>query len=152
LIGYTPTRDYRYVSINRRLRELHPEIVSLAERAMTDAGAQIERDTASGLLWVNEEFKVSMALSRCRSTPAGSNRWIIRLDNALRPDITVAVRMELDAKSIRDYYLLPAIDVSSNILRLGEHNDFGFEAYRYDDLGMLCHLARRVPLKGVSYE
>jgi hypothetical protein len=60
--------------------------------------------------------------------------------------------MELDAKSIRDYYILPAIDVSSDIIRLGDHNDFGFEAYRYDDLEVLCHLARRVPLKGVNYE
>lgn len=152
LIGYTPARDYRYVEINRRLRELHPEIVSLAERAMADTGARVEKDAGSGLLWVNEEFKVSLALSRCRPTGAGSNRWIIRVDNALRPDITVAVRMELDAKSIRDYYLLPTIDVSSDIVRLGDHNDFGFEAYRYEDLGMLCHLARRVPLKGVSYE
>ncbi|PQV51883.1 DNA invertase Pin-like site-specific DNA recombinase [Paraburkholderia sp. BL21I4N1] len=152
LIGYAPARDYRYVEINRRLRELHPEVVSLAERAMTDTGARVERDAVSGLLWVNEEFKVSLALSRCRSTAAGSNRWIIRFDNALRPDITIAVRMELDAKSIRDYYFLPSIDVSSDMVRLGDHNDFGFEAYRYDDLSVLCHLARRVPLKGVSYE
>jgi DNA invertase Pin-like site-specific DNA recombinase len=152
LIGYTPFRDYRYIEINRRLRELYPGVVSQAERAMVEAGARVERAFGSDLLWINEEFKVSLALSRCRPTGAGSNRWIIRFDNALRPDITVAVRMELDAQTIRDYYLLPAIDVSSNTLRLGDHNDFGFEAYRYDDLGMLCHLARRVPLKGVSYE
>ncbi|PTR03805.1 DNA invertase Pin-like site-specific DNA recombinase [Paraburkholderia sp. GV068] len=152
LIGYTPARDYRYVETNRRLRELHPEVVSLAEQAMAATGARVERDAMSGLLWVNEEFKVSLALSRCRPTAAGSNRWIIRFDNALRPDITIAVRMEFDAKSIRDYYLLPRIDVSSDMVRLGDHNDFGFEAYRYDDLSMLCHLARRVPLKGVSYE
>ncbi|NRE35595.1 recombinase family protein, partial [Burkholderia pseudomallei] len=152
LIGYRPDRDYRYVEINRRLRELHPEIVTLAEQAMTDAGARIARDAASGLLSVNEEFKVSLALSRCRPTGAGSNRWIIRFDNALRPDITVAVRMEIDAKSIRDYFLLPAIDISSDVVRLGDYNDFGFEAYRYDNLDMLCHLARRVPLKGVRYE
>ena len=152
LIGYTPARDYRYVEINRRLRQLHPEVVSLAERAMADAGARVERDALSGLLRVNEEFKVSLALSPCRPTVAGSNRWIVRFDNALRPDITIAVRMEFDAKSIRDYYILPSIDVSSDMVRLGDHNDFGFEAYRYDDLSMLCHLARRVPLKGVSYE
>lgn len=152
LIGYTPARDYRYVEMNRRLRKLHPEVVSLAEQAMEETGARVERDDASGLLWVNDEFRVSLTLSRCRPTEAGSNRWIIRFDNALRPDITVAVRMEPDAKSIRDYYLLPAIGVSSDIVRLGDHNDFGFEAYRYDDLGMLCHLARRIPLKGVTYE
>ncbi len=152
LIGYTPARDYRYVEMNRRLRERYPEIVSLAERAMAEAGARVERANVSSLLRVNDEFNVSLVLSRCRPTEAGSNRWIIRFDSALRPDITVAVRMELDAQSIRDYYLLPAIDVSSDVVRLGDHNDFGFDAYRYDDLAMLCHLARRVPLKGVTYE
>ncbi|WP_302622062.1 recombinase family protein [Burkholderia sp. CCA53] len=152
LIDYRPGRDYSYVESNRRLRELYPQIVSQAEHAMIDAGARIRRDTVSGLLWVNEEFKVSLALSRCRPTAAGSNRWIIRFDNVLCPDITVGVRMEFDARTIRDYYLLPAIDTSPEIIRLNDYNDFGFEAYRYDDLSMLCHLARRVPLKGFSYE
>jgi hypothetical protein len=70
LIGYKPYRDYRYVEINHRLRELYPKIVSLAEKAMADTGARVKRDHASGLLWVNEEFKVSLALSRCRPPTA----------------------------------------------------------------------------------
>jgi len=152
LIGYSPDRDYRYVEINRRLRELHPEVVGQAVQAMADTGARVERDDGTGLLWVNEEFRVSLALSRCRPTEAGTNRWIIRFDNALKPDITVAVRMELDAISIRDFFLLPAIDIRSDFVRLGDHNDHGFEAYRFEDLSMLANLARRVPLKGVSYE
>jgi DNA invertase Pin-like site-specific DNA recombinase len=152
LIGYTPYRDYRYVEVNRRLRELHPDVVSQAVQAMKDSGASVVRESISGLLWVNEEFRVSLALSRCRPTDAGSNRWIIRFDNALRPDITVAVRMEFDAKTIRDYYLLPAIDVRSDFLRLEDHNEHGFEAYRFDNLNMLCHLASRIPLRGVAYE
>jgi DNA invertase Pin-like site-specific DNA recombinase len=152
LIGYAPDRDYRYVQINRRLREMHPEVVGQAVRAMVETGARVERDEASGLLWVNEEFRVSLALSRCRPTAAGTNRWVVRFDNALRPDITIAVRMEFDALSVRDYFLLPSIDVRSEVVRLGDYNDHGFEAYRFEDLSMLAHLARRVPLKGVAYE
>ncbi|MEM5426123.1 recombinase family protein [Paraburkholderia ferrariae] len=152
LIGYTPDRDYRYVEINRRLREMHPEVVMQAERAMAETGARVEHEAASGLLLVNEEFRVSLALSRCRPTNAGTNRWIIRFDNYLRPDITIAVRMELDARTIRDYFLLPAIDVHADLVRLGDYNEHGFEAYRYDDLAMLSHLARRVPLRGIPYE
>lgn len=153
LIGYTPARDYSYVEINKHLRELHPGVVEGTERAIRDVGATVERGDAPGLLLVNSEFFVSLVLSRCRRTEWGGNRWIIRFDNALRPDITVAVRMDADAKTIRDYYLLPAIDFHSDLVRIGEHNDFGLDGYRYDDLSMLCRIARRVPLiKGVGYE
>ncbi len=151
LIGYQPDRDYRFVEINRRLREMHPRIVEQAVRAMLGAGASVESDPRSGLLRINEEFKASLVLCRCRATEAGSNRWIVRLDAALMPDITVVARMEPDAQSIRDYFLLPAIDVWETRVRLEDHNDFGIEAYRFDDLEMLVHLSRRVPLRGVSY-
>ena len=117
LIGYTPDRDYRYLEINRRLRELHPSIVSDAMNAMMAAGARVERDSTTDLLLVNSEFTVSLALCRCRTTDTGTNRWIVRFDTALKPDITIAVRMKPDSQSIRDYYLLPAIDVWSEQLR-----------------------------------
>jgi len=152
LIGYSPTRDYAYLEINKRLREMHPEVVEEAERAMMESGATVEKEAESGLLRVNEEFRVSLVLSRCRPTQAGTNRWIVRFDNALLPDITVAVRMELEARSIRDYYLLPSIYLCANQLRLGDHNESGLDTYRYDDLSMLCHLARRVSIRGVAYE
>ena len=152
LIGYLPNRDYRYVEINRKLRELYPGIVDQATRAMRDTGALVEKDDRPGLLRINDEFRVSLVLSRCRQTTAGNNRWVIRFDNALMPDITVAARMELDARSIRDYYLLPAVNLRTNVVRLQDFNDFGFEAYRFDNLYVLCHLARRAPLKGVAYE
>ncbi|MCO1369822.1 recombinase family protein [Burkholderia multivorans] len=152
LIGYTPDRDYRYLEINRRLRALHPSVVSDAMNAMTVAGARVERNSATDLLLVNGEFTVSLALCRCRATHAGTNRWLVRFDTALKPDITIVVRMESDAQSIRDYYLLPAIDVFSEQLHLGDYNEQGFDAYRYDDLSMLVYLGRRVPLHGGSHE
>ncbi|VWC50858.1 recombinase [Burkholderia lata] len=152
LIGYLPSRDYRYVEINRQLRRLHPQIVAQAIQAMTEAGADVVKDARSDLLWVNDEFRVSLVLSRCRPTAVGSNRWVIRFDNALLPDITVAARMEFDAKSIRDYFLLPAVELRVDMVRLQDYNDFGFEAYRFDDLDVLRQLGRRAPLKGVEYE
>jgi len=151
LIGYTPDRDYRYLEINRRLRALYPDIVSEAMNAMTASGAHVERDLATGLLEINSEFTVSLVLCRCRLTESGTARWIVRFDNVLNPNITLAVRMEPDAKSIRDYYLLPSIDIWSEQIRLGEYNEQGFDAYRYNDLSMLAYLGRRVPLRGGSH-
>lgn len=151
LVGYTPDRDYRYIEINRQLRERHPGIVSDALQAMSSAGASVERDPTTDLLRINDEFTVSLVLCRCCTTYSGSNRWTVRFDSSLKPDITIAVRMEPDAQAIRDYYLLPAIDVWSDQLRLGDYNEQGFDAYRYDDLTMLVYLGRRVPLRGESH-
>lgn len=45
------------------------------------------------LLTVNGEFTAAVVLSRCRIAPSGTRRWLIRLDEGLTPDITVAVRL-----------------------------------------------------------
>ena len=42
---------------------------------------------------VNDEFTVSVVLSRCQETGIGSFGWTIRLDTGLVPDITIAVSM-----------------------------------------------------------
>jgi hypothetical protein len=152
LVGYAPDHDYRYVEINRRLRELYPEVVRQAVRAMENTGAKVKQETRIGLFVVNDEFRVSLVLSRCRQTRAGNHRWIIRFENPLTPDITVAVRMEFDAASIRDYYLLPTIDIRADWVRLEDHNEWRFEVYRFDNLDMLCHLASRTPLRRIAYE
>lgn len=146
LIGYDPGRDYRYLEINKKLREAHPKIVSAAIAAIHAVGATAEQDRKSDLLWINKEFSAALVLCRCRSLANGVNRWILRFDNLVRAEITIAVRMSEDACSIRDYYLLPHIDLFSQKLRLGETNENGFDAYRYDDLSMLTYLARRVAL------
>ncbi|MGC5791363.1 recombinase family protein [Herbaspirillum huttiense] len=146
LIGYDPGRDYRYLEINKKLREAHPKIVSAAIAAIHAVGATAEQDRKSDLLWINKEFSAALVLCRCRSLANGVNRWILRFDNLVRAEITIAVRMSEDACSIRDYYLLPHIDLFSQKLRLGETNENGFDAYRYDDLSMLTYLARRIAL------
>lgn len=151
LIGYNPGRDYRYVEINKRLRKLHPSIVSEAIDALNSVSAKVIYDQKSGQLWINDEFSASLVLCRCKVTSAGHHRWVVRFDTESMPQITIAVRMSEDASAIRDYYLLPHIDIHAEQLRLGEAADFGIDAYRTDDLSLLAYLARRVPIRGDSY-
>ena len=61
---------------------------------------------------MNGEFTTSVVIARCFSMPTGARRWKIRIDAALRPDITLAIRMDHDNHEALDYYLLPAIDIS----------------------------------------
>lgn len=104
-------------------------------------------DPENDLLTINEEFTVSLVLSRCRETQAGSSRWIIRFDTGLFPDITIAVRMSPDGSDALDYYLLPAIDMTLTKLTLAQQNEAGLEIYRFDTLEPLFALAQRMSLR-----
>jgi DNA invertase Pin-like site-specific DNA recombinase len=143
LIGFVPDRDYRYLEVNRKLRQLHPEIVANTISALRHAGGYVERDPATDLLTVNREFTASLVVVRCVATAAGSLRWKIRLDSVLRPDLTVVVRMDPGNELPRDYYLLPRMEMHDAILRLCEHNGLSIDAFRFDDLSTLHRMASR---------
>ena len=143
LVGFAPDRDYRYLEINRKLRVLHPEIVADTVAALEQAGGTIARDPDTDLLTVSGEFTASLVVVRCVQTAAGSLRWKVRLDTALKPDLTVAVRMAPGNELPRDYYLLPRLDMGEATLRLCEHNGLSLDAYRFDDLSALHRMAAR---------
>ena len=147
LVGFTPDRDYAYLEINRLLRRLHPNLVQRTEAAIAALGAEIQRDGASDLLRVNDEFSVSIVLARCRCTSAGQRRWTLRLDTSLRPDVTVAVRLNHDNDAPLDYYLLPWIDLGPGRLTLSEVNPAILDGYRFDDLSMLYRMSERASIR-----
>jgi DNA invertase Pin-like site-specific DNA recombinase len=143
LVGFAPDRDYRYLEINRNLRQLHPGIVADTMTALERAGGMVARDPETDLLTVNGEFTASLVVVRCVQTAAGSLRWKLRLDTALRPDLTVAVRMAPGNELPQDYYLLPRLDMGDAMLRLCEHNGLSLDAYRFDDLSAFHRMAAR---------
>lgn len=143
LIGYTPERDYRYVEINRFLRELHSEVVADTIAAIQHIGATVNRDERTDLLAINEEFTASIVIARCLQTEAGRLRWKVRLDTSLRPDITIAIRMGSDNRAVLDYYLLPRIDFSGERVRLAEDNGLHLDAYRVETLEPFLNLTAR---------
>ncbi|WP_371811550.1 recombinase family protein [Brucella sp. BO3] len=149
LIGYQPDRDYRYVDINRRLREQHPEVIANVVSRLRETGARVENDGANSLLVMNEEIRASLVLSRCHINASGGARWFIRFDTSLGADITIAARMEPGEQDIRDFYLLPALECSGDKLRLFENNTNELDVYRFDTLDALYHLVRRTRIKDI---
>jgi DNA invertase Pin-like site-specific DNA recombinase len=143
LIGFVPDRDYRYLEINRQLRQLHPEIVADTVAALERIGGTVLRDEQTDLLTVNGEFTASLVVVRCAQTAAGSLRWKVRLDTALKPDLTVAVRMEPGNETVRDYYLLPRLEMGEAVLQLCDHNGLSLDAYRFNDLSAFHRMAAR---------
>ncbi len=112
LIGYDPEIDYSFIEINRQLRKMHPEIVAEVLEKLRQMGSSVSIDEKTDLILVNEEWTVSIVLCRYQQSEAGTARWVIRLDEGLKPDITIAVRMDETNTGIRDYYLLPALDMT----------------------------------------
>ncbi len=150
LVGYTPKFDYRFIEINRRLREKHPRVVADVVKQLEAQGSIVELDDETGLLLVNQEILVSLVLSRCTITQSGSHRWNIRMEHGLQPDITIAARMDESNENTLDYYLLPSIDMTMDKLRLAEENGSYLDVYRYDDLDFFYQLTTRVTLEWVA--
>jgi DNA invertase Pin-like site-specific DNA recombinase len=144
LVGYRPDRDFRYLQINERLREIHPQIVDQVIAGIEDGGGRISRQGPE-LLMINEELSLSIVIARCRPTPGGSFRWRLHFDTSLAPDITIAVRMDPANKAALDFYLFPRIDLMDGRLRLAEDNGLGIDAYRFDDLAEFFNMAARIP-------
>ncbi|WP_080891697.1 recombinase family protein [Pseudomonas syringae group genomosp. 3] len=147
LIGYAPDRDYRYLDINRSLRQLHPQVFEAVIKHLENAGASVEISTQNDVLTINDEWTASVVIARCHSTPAGTLRWKLRFDISLAPDITIAVRMEQANLQVRDYYLVPLIDMGAWPQKMAEENSPLIDSYCFATLDVLDGLAARCSLK-----
>lgn len=146
LIGYTPERDYRYIEINRQLRQLHPDLIAAVVDALEGVGGTVQQ-LENDLMLINDQFTVSIVLSRCQETKAGTRRWLIRLDEGLSPDLSIAVRMDVANRAALDYYLLPSIDVAGTVLCVREENGIYIDAYRFDSLDYFYGMAQQVSVE-----
>jgi DNA invertase Pin-like site-specific DNA recombinase len=150
LIGYTPEIDYSFLEINRALRERYTSVVAEVLAKLHELGVVLLQDEDTGLLTLDGETAVSIVIARHRVTDAGFSRWLIRFDHALHPDITIAVRMAQGNSGIKDFYLLPSLDMEHPKLRFAEHNGVWLDAYRFDSLDYFYGMARRCRVEDVA--
>ena len=150
LIGYSPETDYGFIEVNRFLRTKHPQVVQEIISRLSAQGLSIQRHPESELLVVDGELVVSLVLSRCLRTHTGSPRWIVRLEESNRPDITIVARMDENNKSIKDYYLFPALDCLALKLRLADCNPAMLDAFKFPDLSLFYRLNERVSVRSVA--
>jgi hypothetical protein len=123
---------------------MHPKVVADVVENIRRLEGEVVVDSTTDLLTVNDEFTASIALARCRQREDGSFRWLIRVDAGLRPDITVAVRMDAENQNPLDYYLLPSLDMTFEKLMIAEDNPVGIETFRFENLDFFFGMARRI--------
>ena len=128
---------------------MHPEVVAETIAGIEAIGGSVTSNARNDLLFVNHEVTLAFVIARCQSTAAGSLRWKVRLDTSLQPDLTVVVRLDPDNKTVKDYYLLPWLDIGHKPrLGMAENNGINLDSFRTDDLSPLFHLLRRHTLEG----
>ena len=147
LIGFDPGRDYKYLEINKYLRELHQDTIQNTIQSLIDCGADIKLNESQNLLMVNDMFSASLVISRCNALNNGRYRWKVRFDTILNPDITIAVRMRADNKMVLDYYLLPALDFKIPNIKLDEQNTDLLDSYRFENLDYLYEMAKCISIR-----
>ena len=147
LVGFIPDHDYRYIEINRALRRIHPSIVRDVIDGVRAAGGTAIQNLEDDTLSISDEISASIVIARCKLTRGGSRRWKIRLDESLRPDLTICVRMDEDNMNAHDFYILPRMTLAEGALRLADHNGLSLDAFRFDTLEGLFALAERVPFR-----
>ncbi len=150
LIGYASEIDFSFIEINRALRERHRTVVGEVVTKLRELGAVVVQDEDTGLLTLDSEWDVSLVIARHRATGAGFSRWLIRFDAGLKPDLTIAVRMAPGNAEIKDFYLLPALDMPESRVRFAEHNGVWLDAYRFDTLDFFYGMARRCRVEDVA--
>jgi len=146
LVAFTPDRDYRYVTINRTLRQMHPDVLRQVLDGLRGQGSEAWQDLTTDSIIVNGEFSLSIVIVRCLVTPTGLLRWKMRFDTSAMSDITIVVRMDIDNRAPLDFYLFPRIDVTSERLRMAEDNGLSLDAYRFDTLDYLYEIAAPVSI------
>lgn len=142
-VGYDPGRDYSFMDVNRRIKEMHPGFVGTLSERLSQVGASVRRDEHTGLLLINEQYTASVCLSRCRRTAGGSLRWMMQLSDRVSPDIAILARMDEDNQRAVDYYLLPLFDITPQKLLLCEQNGVELDTYQFDSLDFFTDLAAR---------
>src|ERR1700719_1649769 len=151
LVGYVQQRADRSIEINRTLRRLHADVYREVITKIEELGGSVARDGPKGLITINGEFTGSIVIARCLSTRGGgAMRWNLRLDTALRPDITIAVGLAPDNEQPMDYYLLPHIDIKGSRLRIAQRNAIFLDAYRFDTLHRFFEISARTRLGSVE--
>jgi len=150
LIGFSPARDFAYIELNRTLRRIHAVQCEKLLAEIRNTGASVRQDPETDLFTINNEFTLSLIVARCNITRSGNQRWLLRFDTSLRPDVTAAIRLEPDNRSLRDCYLFPAPDVLASRLRLGCDNGVLIDLFRFQDLRFVVGMSERTPIARVA--
>ncbi|ECU9839269.1 recombinase family protein [Salmonella enterica] len=147
LIGYKPEHDYSYLKINEALRSFHSEIIEDFKGEILKSNYHIDEYKYSPMLYINDEFLISVLVTKCIHMKSGQLRWKVRFDNSQKADITIVIRMNSQNISPLDFYIIPKIENEYSKMCMTETNNIRLDLYRFDNLDKLLQIITRMKVR-----
>lgn len=147
LIGYKPEHDYSYIQINEALRSFYSGIIEDFKREILKSKCYIDEYKYAPMLYINDEFLISVLITKCTHMKSGKLRWKVRFDNSQKADITIVIRMDSQNISPLDFYIIPKIENEYSKMCMTETNNIRLDLYRFDNLDKLLQIITRMKVR-----
>ena len=147
LIGYKPEHDYSYLQINEALRSFYSEIIEDFKGEILKSNCHIDEYKYYPMLYINDEFLISVLVTKCIHMKSGKLRWKVRFDNSQKADITIVIRMNSQNISPLDFYIIPKIENEYSKMCMMETNNIRLDLYRFDNLDKLLQIITRMKVR-----
>ncbi|MEK8959153.1 recombinase family protein [Escherichia coli] len=147
LIGYKPDHDYSYLKINEALRSFYSEIIEDFKGEILKSNCHIDEYKYAPMLYINDEFLISVLVTKCIHMKSGKLRWKVRFDNSQKVDITIVIRMNSQNISPLDFYIIPKIENEYSKMCMTETNNIRLDLYRFDNLDKLLQIITRMKVR-----
>ena len=147
LIGYKPEHDYSYLKINEALRSFYSGIIEDFKGEILKSNCYIDEYKYAPMLYINDEFLISVLITKCTHMKSGKLRWKVRFDNSQKADITIVIRMDSQNISPLDFYIIPKIENEYSKMWMTETNNIRLDLYRFDNLDKLLQIITRMKVR-----
>ncbi|HCL9716265.1 TPA: recombinase family protein [Escherichia coli] len=147
LIGYKPEHDYSYIQINEALRSFYSGIIEDFKGGIIKSNCCIDEYKYAPMLYINDEFLISVLITKCTHMKSGKLRWKVRFDNSQKADITIVIRMDSQNITPLDFYIIPKIENEYSKMCMTETNNIRLDLYRFDNLDKLLQIITRMKVR-----
>ena len=147
LIGYKPEHDYSHLQINEALRSFYSEIIEDFKGEILKSNCHIDEYKYYPMLYINDEFLISVLVTKCIHMKSGKLRWKVRFDNSQKADITIVIRMNSQNISPLDFYIIPKIENEYSKMCMMETNNIRLDLYRFDNLDKFLQIITRMKVR-----
>jgi DNA invertase Pin-like site-specific DNA recombinase len=106
LVGFRPSRNIDFISINGAARRLRDATAQALLEGVYAQGGTIERLRGACRFRINGEIVASVAVAQQRRSQRGNPRWQIKQGGS-NDDLTIAVLMDGRQERARAYYFFP---------------------------------------------
>jgi DNA invertase Pin-like site-specific DNA recombinase len=135
LIGYPIKRDLSFIRAIRLSRQVRHSVCDEICEGVKVVGGSAESLPVSGMLRLNGGVTVKVMVVKGWERPGLNTIWRLLLGEVLTADVVIFARLKAPARSVLDYFVIPAVSGMRGSLTVRERiNDPSLEIYRFDDL------------------